>query len=90
MIDVPLPSVRFCGPLLGLPRFDVPVRAVRGWSVRESAGDASNGGDAVDKAIEMRPDAMFMDIRMPGLGGFESPDNKKNLRFRAALEQITY
>jgi two-component system response regulator NreC len=38
----------------------------------EVVGEASNGGAAVDKAIEVRPDVVFMDIGMPGLSSFES------------------
>jgi two-component system response regulator NreC len=38
----------------------------------EVVGEASNGGEAVDKAIEVRPDVVFMDIGMPGLSSFES------------------
>jgi two-component system, NarL family, response regulator NreC len=38
----------------------------------EVVGEASNGGDAVDKANEVRPDVVLMDIGMPGLSSFES------------------
>jgi two-component system, NarL family, response regulator NreC len=45
----------------------------------EVVGEASNGGDAVDKAIEVHPDVVFMDIGMPGLSSFESTRQiKKN------------
>jgi DNA-binding NarL/FixJ family response regulator len=33
----------------------------------EVVGEASNGGEAVDQAIEVRPDVVIMDIGMPGL-----------------------
>jgi len=38
----------------------------------EVVGEASNGGDAVDKANEARPDVVLMDIGMPGLSSFEA------------------
>ena len=38
----------------------------------EVVGEASNGGDAVDKATEVRPDVVLMDIGMPGLSSFEA------------------
>src|SRR5256885_8506537 len=45
----------------------------------EVIGEASNGGDAVDKANEVRPDVVLMDIGMPGLSSFESTRQiKKN------------
>jgi len=45
----------------------------------EVVGEASNGGDAVDKANELRPDVVLMDIGMPGLSSFEATRQiKKN------------
>ena len=45
----------------------------------EVVGEASNGGDAVDKAAEARPDVVLMDIGMPGLSSFEATRQiKKN------------
>src|SRR6202142_796779 len=38
----------------------------------EVVGEASNGGDAVDKAAEVRPDVVLMDIGMQGLSSFEA------------------
>ncbi len=39
-----------------------------GWEV---CGEASNGTEAIQKAIALRPDVMVLDIRMPGSNGFE-------------------
>src|SRR5499427_5453150 len=45
----------------------------------EVVGEASNGGDAVEKAAEVRPDIVLMDIGMPGLSSFEATRQiKKN------------
>src|SRR5271169_5859111 len=38
----------------------------------EVVGEASNGGDAVEKATELRPDVVLMDVSMPGLSSFEA------------------
>jgi two-component system response regulator NreC len=45
----------------------------------EVVGEASNGGDAVERAEETRPDIILMDIGMPGLSSFEATRQiKKN------------
>jgi DNA-binding NarL/FixJ family response regulator len=38
----------------------------------EVVGEAVNGQDAVDKAAELRPDVVLMDVRMPVLNGLEA------------------
>lgn len=38
----------------------------------EVVGEAPNGGDAVDKANEVRPDVVLMDIGMPVLNGLDA------------------
>ena len=38
----------------------------------EVIGEAANGGDAVDRANELRPDVVLMDIGMPGMSGLEA------------------
>ncbi|MFN7992530.1 MAG: response regulator transcription factor [Bryobacteraceae bacterium] len=38
----------------------------------EVVGEASNAGEAVVKAAELRPDVVLMDVSMPGLSSFEA------------------
>jgi two-component system response regulator NreC len=38
----------------------------------EVVGEAANGGEAIEKAAELRPDVVLMDIGMPGFSSFEA------------------
>ena len=38
----------------------------------EVVGEAANGGEAIDKAAELRPDMVLMDLGMPGFSSFEA------------------
>lgn len=38
----------------------------------EVVGEASNGREAIDLAQKLEPDAILMDVAMPGLGGLEA------------------
>ena len=38
----------------------------------EIVGEASEGKEAVEKAIELRPDVILMDVAMPGIDGLEA------------------
>ena len=40
-----------------------------GWEV---CGEASDGAEAIQRARDLRPDLLVVDIRMPGLGGLEA------------------
>jgi DNA-binding NarL/FixJ family response regulator len=46
----------------------------------EVVGEASNGGEAVDRAGEIRPDVVLMDIGMPGMSSFEATRQIKKVR----------
>jgi DNA-binding NarL/FixJ family response regulator len=46
----------------------------------EIVGEASNGGDAVERANEVRPDLVLMDIGMSGLSSFEATRQIKKAR----------
>ncbi len=43
------------------------------------AGEAANGNEALDMLRALRPDAAFLDIRMPGLSGLEVAAQAGNL-----------
>ena len=38
----------------------------------EVCGEASNGMEALQKSLEMRPDLVLLDISMPGISGLET------------------
>ncbi len=38
----------------------------------EVVGEASNGQEAIDRATELMPDILLMDVAMPGMGGLEA------------------
>ncbi len=48
-----------------------------GWTV---VGEATDGSEAVDKAKELQPDVVIMDVTMPQMNGLEAtPEIKKVL-----------
>jgi DNA-binding LytR/AlgR family response regulator len=47
------------------------TRLLREWSEVEVVGEARDGDEALDLALALRPDALFLDVEMPGLRGTE-------------------
>jgi len=47
------------------------IRMLRRIGGVEVAGEAANGEEALQRLEELRPDAVLLDIRMPGLDGLE-------------------
>ena len=56
------------------------LSAYREWEV---CGEATDGEDAIQKAMELQPDVVIMDLSMPGLSGLRATQ-----RIREALPQI--
>lgn len=49
------------------------LRAMLGGAAEiEVVGEASSGQEAEEKAIELKPEVILMDIRMPDIGGIEA------------------
>jgi two-component system response regulator NreC len=46
----------------------------------EVVGEAGSGGEVVEKAAELRPDIILMDIGMPGISSFEATRQIKKAR----------
>lgn len=45
----------------------------------EVCGEAGNGKDAVEKALELRPDLIVLDLSMPVMNGFDAARELKRL-----------
>jgi DNA-binding LytR/AlgR family response regulator len=55
-----------------LMREQLRARLAEVWPELEIAGEARNGAEAVEQAAALRPDLMFLDIRMPGKSGVDA------------------
>jgi len=50
-------------------RFVCGVLAAEGWQI---CGQASNGREAVERALELKPDVVVLDLSMPELSGLDA------------------
>ncbi len=55
----------------------------------EVVGEVSNGGDAMERASELKPDVVLMDIGMPGFSSFEATRQIKKNRPEAKVLFLT-
>lgn len=71
-------------------RDQLRARLAEAWPELVIAGEAANGFDAVSMAEQLRPDIVFLDIRMPGQGGIEAARhlyNRCHIVFVTAYDQ---
>jgi two-component system, NarL family, invasion response regulator UvrY len=55
------------------PSFRRAARAlIRATSGFEAVGDAASGGEALERADQVRPALVLMDVYLPGMDGFET------------------
>ncbi|MEY4427442.1 MAG: hypothetical protein RLZZ182_131, partial [Pseudomonadota bacterium] len=50
------------------------TQLTRIWPALQLSPVATDGGDAVDRALAEHPDVLFMDIQMPVLNGLEAAE----------------
>lgn len=55
----------------------------------EVVGEAANGLEAVERALELDPDVVLMDLRMPVLGGAEATGRLRTQAPRSAVVVLT-
>lgn len=66
---------------------------IRAMLARETdiliVGEAASGGEAVQKAVELEPDVVLMDIRMPDVTGTEAVKRIKSVRAGTSIIMLT-
>jgi pilus assembly protein CpaE len=55
----------------------------------EVVGTAGNGNEALERAVELQPDVVLMDINMPGMDGIEATDQMSRRVPNAAIVMIS-
>jgi two-component system NarL family response regulator len=55
----------------------------------EIVGEASDGMEAVDRAGDLLPDVVLMDVRMPGVGGIEATRRIRNAQPSTKVVMLT-
>jgi DNA-binding NarL/FixJ family response regulator len=55
----------------------------------EVVGEASNGSEAIERAAELRPDVVVMDISMPGMSCFEATRQIRKARQETRVLYLT-
>jgi DNA-binding NarL/FixJ family response regulator len=69
--------------------FRTAIRGVLEAASVRVCGEAENGLDAIDKALEMHPDAVILDFAMPLLNGLEAAQTLKRLMPSLRLFMLT-
>ena len=57
-----------------------------GYSI---CGEAANGKDGLEKAVQLRPDMNFVDIKMPVIDGFEATREIRKLSLDVPIIAVT-
>ena len=55
----------------------------------EVVAEANSGTEAIDQAIDLAPDVVLMDVRMPGIGGIEAARAIKSASPSTAILMLT-
>jgi len=70
--------VRGCGPALDMRALivddeELARRNLAGMldGAVELIGEAASGAEAIEKILELAPDAVFLDVEMPDMNGFD-------------------